>query len=82
MPATRKVSGPDNIQPVRENSFVQSADGSSVDIKDPPVWSRKGLPFEMNHLAGSGLRVHLTPQEYSLDPETFSLPFGVGRSSC
>lgn len=83
VPADIKVLGLDDTQAVRKDSIVQPHEVSFTEQKDPPVWSRKGLPFEVNRRAQSGLYVHLKSQDYSLDPETFSLPFGVGRSfSC
>ena len=77
IPGDVKVSGPDII---RKDSRVQLGEVSSTEAKDPPVWSRKGLPFEVNRQARSGLRVYEKPQDDSLDPETFSLPFGVCRN--
>lgn len=82
VPANMKVLGPDDIKAVRKDSLVQTDEVSSIEAKEPPVWSRKGLPFEENRRARSGLRVHLRYQNYSLDPETLSLPYGVGRSCC
>ena len=79
--ANPKVSKPEDIQPVRKNGLVQPDNVSSIETKDPPLWSRKGLPFEVKHRAQSGMPVHLNTQDYSLDPETFSLPFGVGHNS-
>lgn len=78
-----QVPRPDDIQTVKRDSVVLLDEASSFEAKDPPVWSRKGLPFEMSRRARNGLRGHLKSQDYSLDPETFSLPFGVGPScSC
>lgn len=77
-----KVSKADDIQTVRKDGLVQPDNVSSIETKDPPLlWSRKGLPFEVKRRAQSGMRVHLNTQDYSLDPQTFSLPFGVGHNS-
>ena len=70
VPAMMKILGPDDVRTVREDSFEQPGEVSSIEATDPPVWSRKGPPFELNR------------RDHSLDPEIFSLPFGVGRSSC
>ena len=80
-PTNVKVSGEDDIQVVEKDGLIQRDELDSIVATDPPVWSRKGLPFEVNRRARSGLSVHLNTQDYSLDPETFSLPFGVGHSS-
>lgn len=82
VPANMNAERPDNIQTMRKDSLVQQNDVSFIEEEDPPVWTRKGLPFELSRRARSGLPVHLNFQEYSLDPDTFSLPFGVGRSPC
>ena len=79
VPANMKVPGPDDIQNVGINSLIRPDEVSSIEAKDPPVWSRKGLPFEVNR-PRSGLRVHANSQDYRLDPDTFSLPFGVNRT--
>lgn len=71
---------PDDTRNVRKDGLVQQDEVNIIKEKDPPVWARKGLPFELSRRARSGLPVHLNCQEYSLDPDTFSLPFGVGRS--
>ena len=76
IPANMKISG------LEKDSLVQPDDINAIEAKDPPVWSRKGLPFEENRRARGGQRVHLSFPDYSLDPETFSLPFGVGRNCC
>ncbi|KAF6221379.1 hypothetical protein HO133_002234 [Letharia lupina] len=62
VPANMKVLGPDDIKVVRKDSLVQPDEVSSIEAKEPPVWSRKGLPFEENRRARSGLRVHLRSQ--------------------
>ena len=82
VPGNMKVSQPDDNQTVKKGSRVQSEEVSSIEAKEAPVWSRKGLPLEVNRQTRSGLRVHLKSPDDSLDPETFSLPFGVGLSSC
>lgn len=82
VPASMKVSEQDDIQIVRKDGLVQPDDASSIETNNPPLWSRKGLPFEVKRRAQRGMRVHPESQDYSLDPETFSLPFGVGRSFC
>lgn len=75
-------SGTNNIQSAGRRSLAQPDEVSSIDAKNPPVWSRQGLPFEVNRRGRSGSNGHLQSLDYSLDPETFSLPFGVGGSSC
>ena len=82
VPANTQISGPDDVQTALKDSLVQQDEVSSIEADGSPVWSRKGLPFEEKRRVRSGLSVHLKSQEYSLDPETFSLPFGVRRSSC
>lgn len=69
IPARMKILGSDNVRTVGKDSFEQPSELSSIEATGPPVWSRKGSPFELNR------------RDHSLDPETFSLPFGVGRSS-
>lgn len=81
VPDNMKVARPHDIQTAEKDSSVQPDEANSFEVTDPPVWSRKGLPFEVTRRARSGLRVHLRTQDYSLDPETFSLPFGVGLNS-
>ncbi|KAL9074241.1 MAG: hypothetical protein Q9161_002435 [Pseudevernia consocians] len=76
VPANTQVSGPDDVQTALKDSLVQQDEVSSIEANGSPVWSRKGLPFEEKRRVRSGLSVHLKSQEYSLDPETFSLPFG------
>ena len=69
--ATMNVLGPDDVRTIRNDSLEQPDEVSSIEATDPPIWSRKGPPFEFNR------------RDRNLDPETFSLPFGVGRSpSC
>ena len=82
VPANMNTGRPDCTQTVRNDSLVQSDVFKFIEEKDPPVWTRKGLPFELSRRARSGLPVHLNCQEYSLDPDTFSLPFGVGCCRC
>ena len=65
--ATMKVLGPDDVRIIRRDSLEQLDEVSSIEATDPPIWSRKGPPFELNR------------RDHNLDPETFSLPFGVGR---
>lgn len=60
-----KVSGPGNVQIVKKDVIVQPDEIRSIESTTPPVWSRKGPPFVLND------------QNHILDPETFSLPFGV-----
>lgn len=79
--ANTKISEPDDLQSSTKESLVQQDEVSSSEAKDPPVWSRKGLPFEVKRRVRNGLSVHLKSQDYSLDPDKFSLPLGVGRSS-
>ena len=68
--ASIKVLGPDEVRTARKDSLEQGDEVSSIEATGPPVWSRKGLPFG------------LSGKDHHLDPETFSLPFGVGRSPC
>lgn len=78
VPASLKKSGPSSIQPIKQDSLVQPNGISSAEAKTPPVWSRQGLPFEVSRRLRSGLSGRLQSPDYSLDPEKFSLPFGVG----
>ena len=81
-PADVNETRPGDTRNVRQDSLVQPDGVTIIEEKYPPVWTRKGLPFELNRRAQSGLPVHLNGQEYSLDPDTFSLPFGVGGGPC
>ena len=65
VPASLKVSKADDIRTGRKDILVQSEGISSTEVTTPPVWSRKGLPFDQNR------------RDLKLDPGTFSLPFGV-----
>ena len=67
IPASLKVSDSDDIRTDRKESLVQSDAIGSTEVTTPPVWSRKGLPFDQNR------------RDLRLDPETFSLPLGVCR---
>lgn len=80
--ANMKAPRPDDFQNVGRDSLVRPDSVSFDDAKDPPVWSRRGLPFEANRRVRSGLHVHVGNPEYNLDPHTFSLPFGVGHTFC
>lgn len=82
VPANKNAARPDDTKSMIKDSLVKPDEVSFIKENDPPVWVRKGLPFELSRRARSGLPVHLNFQEYSLDPDTFSLPFGVGRSPC
>lgn len=82
VPAEGNATRPDDTRSVRQDSLAQPDKVSIIKEKDPPVWARKGLPFELSRRARSGLPIHLNRREYSLDPDTFSLPFGVGRTPC
>lgn len=64
------VLGLDDIQTVGKDSVKQPDELYSMEAADPPMWSRKGPPFDLNR------------RDHSLDPQTFSLPFGVCRNSC
>ena len=64
------VSGLDDVRTVGKDSLQQPDELSSMEATDPPVWSRKGPPFDLNR------------RDHNLDPQTFSLPFGVCRNSC
>ena len=77
-----KAPRPDDFQDVGLGSLIRPNGVSSDDAKDPPVWSRKGLPFEANRRVRSGLHVPVGNPEYNLDPDKFSLPFGVGHTFC
>ena len=77
-----KAPRPDDVQDVGLDSLIRPDGVSSNDAKDPPVWSRRGLPFEANRRVRSGLHVPAGNPEYNLDPHTFSLPFGVGHIFC
>ena len=65
VPASLKVSEADDIRTGKQDIFVQSDGIRSTEVTIPPVWSRKGLPFDQNR------------RDLKLDPGTFSLPFGV-----
>ena len=67
--ANMRVLTTDDVRTVRNDGLEQPDEVSSIEGTDPPVWSRKGPPFELNR------------RDHSLDPGTFSLPFGVGHSS-
>lgn len=69
VPARMKILGPYDVRNVGKDSFEQLGEVSSIKATYPPVWSRKGPPFELNR------------RDHSLDPDTFSLPFRVGRNS-
>ena len=60
----------DDVRTVGKDSLKQPDELHSMEAADPPVWSRKGPPFDMNR------------RDHSLDPQTFSLPFGVCCNSC
>ena len=64
------ILGLDDVRTVGKDSLQQPDEVSSMKVTDPPVWSRKGPPFDLNR------------RDHSLDPQTFSLPFGVCRNSC
>ncbi len=68
--ASVKGLRPEDVQTLGEYSLVHPDEVSSNEATGPPIWSRKGLPFAKNG------------RDDRLDPETFSLPFGVGRSPC
>ena len=78
--ANMKAPRSDDFQDVGLDSLIRPDGVSSDDAKDPPVWSRRGLPFEANRRVRSGLHVPVGNPEYNLDPDTFSLPFGVGHT--
>ena len=80
--ANMEAPRPDDFQDVGLDSLIRPHGLSSDDAKDPPVWSRRGLPFEANRRVRSGLHVPVGNPEYNLDPDTFSLPFGVGYTFC
>ena len=70
--ASTKAPGQNDVRSARKDSLVQpkkvnSINESFTDLKFPPVWSRNGLPFQKSR------------RNQRLDPETFSLPFGVSR---
>ena len=78
VPANTKIMESD-LQTATKESLVQQDEVSSSEARDPPMWSRKGLPFEVKRRVRNGLSVPLKSQDYSLDPDKFSLPLGVGR---
>ena len=65
VPTNMQVSGPGNVRTVKKDIIVQPDKISSIESTIAPVWSRKGSPFVLDG------------QNHILDPETFSLPFGV-----
>ena len=67
--ASMKSLGLDDVRTVRKDSLEKPDEVSSIEPTDPPVWSRKGPPFELNR------------RDHSLDPQTFSLPYGVCYNS-
>ena len=68
--ANMDTLGLDSVQTVGKDSLKQPDELSSMVATTPPVWSRKGPPFDPNR------------RDHNLDPQTFSLPFGVCRSFC
>ena len=64
------VLGLNDVRTVGEDGLKQSDELNSMEATDPPVWSRKGPPFDLNR------------RDHNLDPQTFSLPFGVCRNFC
>ena len=64
------VLGLDDVQTVAKDNLKQPDEPHSMEAAVPPMWSRKGPPFDLNR------------RDHSLDPQTFSLPFGVCRNSC
>lgn len=62
---------------IQRESYVLPKELDSTQHEQPPMWARKGLPFELKRKALSGESIHLNILQYNLDPSTFSLPYGV-----
>ena len=54
VPANTNAARPDDTQTMTKDSLVEPNDVSFIKEKDPPVWTRKGLPFELSRRARSG----------------------------